>query len=165
MSEPFLGEIRLMSFNHNPKRWALCNGQTLPISTNQALFSLLGTTYGGNGQTTFALPDLRGRVPVGWGSGFELGQTGGEAAHAVTMSEMPTHVHQLLGTSERATTAAPGGNVLAGAKAGYRPVEGVTSLRPDTVANSGGSQLHENRQPFLTMSFCIAMTGIFPSRT
>lgn len=164
MSEPFLGEIRLMSFNYNPKYWVQCNGQIVSIAQNTALFSLLGTTYGGNGQTTFALPDLRGKVPVGWGGGFVLGQTGGEAAHTVTIAEMPTHVHQLVGTTDRATTPAPSGNLLAGAKAGYRTAEGVTTLRPDAIANVGGSQPHENRQPYLAMTFCIAMAGIFPSR-
>ncbi|CAM3458184.1 tail fiber protein [Nocardioides dubius] len=164
MSEPFLGEIRLMSFAYPPKNWALCNGQILSIAQNTALFSLLGTTYGGNGQTTFALPELRGRVPLGWGDGFDLGQTGGETAHTITLAEMPTHVHQLTASTARASSAAPAGNLLAAAKAGYRPPGSVVALRADALTNVGGTQPHENRQPFLTMSFCIAMAGIYPSR-
>lgn len=165
MSEPFLGELRLMSFVHPPKNWALCNGQFLPINQNQALFSLLGTTYGGNGQTNFALPDLRGRVPVGWGSGFNLGQSGGEAAHTITTAEVPTHVHQLTASTARSSSTVPAGNLLAAAKTSYRPAENVVALRTDALTNVGGAQPHENRQPFLTMSFCIALTGIYPSRT
>jgi len=112
VAEPFLGELRMMSFNFPPKGWAFCNGQTLAIAQNQALFSLLGTTYGGNGQTTFALPDLRGRVPVHWGSGRTLGEQGGEAAHTLIAAELPTHTHQLIATSVEGTALLPGGNLL-----------------------------------------------------
>src|SRR4051794_11044447 len=113
MAEPFLSEIRIMSFVYAPKGWALCNGQFLPINQNQALFSLLGTTFGGNGQTTFALPDLRGKVPIHVGSGHTLGEKGGEQAHTLSLSEMPTHTHVLSGTSNAGTALVPGGNLLA----------------------------------------------------
>src|ERR1700760_13539 len=114
MSTPFMSEIRIMSFNFAPKGWALCNGQLLPINQNQALFSLLGTVYGGNGQTTFALPDVRGRVPLHVGSGFSLGERGGEYAHTLTTAEVPQHNHQAQGSSTAGNTDIPAGNVLAG---------------------------------------------------
>ncbi|WGY03958.1 tail fiber protein [Nocardioides sp. QY071] len=166
MAEPFLSEIRLMSFNFPPQGWALCNGQFLPINQNQALFSLLGTTYGGNGQTTFALPDLRGRVPIHMGGGFTLGQTGGQEAHTVTVGELPAHTHAVrVSATSTGGTASPAGAYLGGANNAYRSGPASTSLNPASVTSVGGSQPHENRQPFLTLSFCIALQGIFPSQT
>jgi microcystin-dependent protein len=167
MAEPFLSELRLFSFNFAPKGWALCNGQFLPINQNQALFSLLGTTYGGNGQTTFALPDLRGRVPIHVGSGFTLGQNGGQQAHTLTISELPQHMHFLQATTAAANNATPAGTMLLGATAPndfYTGVAGLTALAAGTVSNVGGSQPHMNMQPYLTLSWCIALQGIFPSQ-
>lgn len=163
MAEPFLSEIRIMSFIFAPKGWALCNGQFLPINQNQGLFSLLGTTFGGNGQTTFALPDLRGRTPIHVGSGHTLGEKGGEQAHTLTIAEIPTHTHVLNANSGNATTPIPGGNLLGAANNLYASPTNLTSLSPTMVANTGGSQAHLNMQPFLTLSFCIALQGIFPS--
>ena len=167
MSEPFLSEIKIMAFGFPPKGWALCNGQFLPINQNQALFALLGTTYGGNGQTTFALPNLRGRVPIHMGSGHTLGEAAGQTAHTVTISEMPQHIHQLNGTTSGVSTIVALGNLLGAAAATdplYADVKELTTLAPDSVSNVGGSQPHENMQPYLTLNFCIALQGIFPSR-
>ncbi len=163
MSEPFLSEIRIFSFNFAPKGWAMCNGQLLPINQNQALFSLLGTTYGGNGQTTFALPDLRGRVPIHFGS-HTLGERAGEEAHTLNLNEMPAHLHQEMASSSVGDAVNPIGAALASASNVYRMADSLTSLNPASVSNVGGSQPHENRQPFLTLNFCIALQGIFPSR-
>lgn len=166
MAEPFLGEIRLMSFNFAPKGWALCNGASLPINQNQALFSLLGTTYGGNGQTTFALPDLRSRVPIHAGSGFTLGQRGGEETHTLSAAEMPQHLHTLTATSALGNVATVANNALASSPAlPYARPAALTTLQSATLANRGGSQAHENMQPFLTLNFSIALQGIFPSQT
>jgi len=168
MAEPFLSEIRMMSFAFAPKGWALCNGQTLPINQNQALFSLLGTTFGGNGQTTFALPDLRGRTPIHVGSGHTLGESAGEQAHTLSIAELPTHAHVLNATSADGTTAIPtGSTVLAASKnfEAYRPATSLVAMEAGSIANVGGSQAHLNMQPFLTLSFCIALQGIFPSPT
>lgn len=169
MSEPFMAEIKIMSFNFPPKGWALCNGQLLPINQNQALFSLLGTTYGGDGRVNFALPDLRGRVPVHRVPGtYDMGQKGGETAHTVTASEMPTHAHA-VSASATATggVSAPTNNYLGGANNAYHAMPkqgGVTTLNPGTVTNTGGGQPHPNMQPYLTLNFCIALQGIFPSQ-
>ena len=166
MSEPFLSEIRLMSFVFAPRGWALCNGQLLPINQNQALFSLLGTTYGGNGQTTFALPDLRSRAPVHVGSGHTLGERGGEAAHTVSIAELPTHAHTVVGTTASATGRLVGPTVGLGTSTGsaaYSPPGAPVAMAASSLGPVGGSQAHENRQPFLTLSFCIALQGIFPS--
>jgi microcystin-dependent protein len=165
MSEPFLSEIKIVAFNFPPKGWALCNGQLLPINQNQALFSLLGTTYGGNGQTNFALPDLRGAVPMHMGSGFTLGQTGGQTAHTVTISEMPTHTHVLNAANKDGTVPAPTGQLLAQFSSAYRQPTSLVPLLAGTVTNTGGSQAHENMSPYLTLNFCIALQGIFPSQT
>lgn len=166
MAEPFLAEIRLMSFGFPPKGWALCNGQLLPINQNQALFSLLGTTFGGDGRVNFALPDLRSRVPIHVGSGHTLGERGGEEAHILSIAELPTHTH-LVQASSKVTggQATPSGAYLGGANNAYRSAPGGATMRPDTITNTGGSQPHLNLQPFLTISFCIALQGIFPSQT
>jgi microcystin-dependent protein len=166
MSEPFLGEIRIMSFNFAPKGWAMCNGQFLPINQNQALFSLLGTTYGGNGQTTFALPDLRSDVPIHMGQGFTQGQKGGEQAHTLTMQEMTQHIHLGQVRTVNATTGNPANNFLAGVPTfAYRNnLSNLTTLLPASVTNYGGSQPHNNMMPYLTLTFCIALQGIFPSQ-
>ena len=163
MSEPFLSEIRIMSFTFAPKGWAQCNGQTLPINQNQALFSLLGTTFGGNGQTTFQLPDLRAKVPIHVGTGYTLGTTGGEQAHTLTANEMPMHTHSLSGSATNADAVVPTGNVLAQVADTYGVPAQLTTLDPSTNGAVGGSQAHMNMQPFLTLNFCIALQGIFPS--
>jgi len=165
MAEPFLSEIRLMSFVFAPKGWALCNGQLLPISQNQALFSLLGTTFGGDGRLEFALPDLRGRTPIHVGSSHTLGERGGEQAHTISMSEMPTHTHVLNGAANAATTDTPANNLVMGQSTIdlYRSPTTLAVMDPGSVSSVGGSQAHLNMQPFLTLSFCIALQGIFPS--
>lgn len=168
MAEPFLSEIRIMSFGFAPKGWALCNGQLLPINQNQALFSLLGTTFGGDGRVNFALPDNRGRVPIHVGGGHTLGERGGEQAHTLSISEIPTHTHRVQASNITGTAAVPA-NSLTLANSGnydaYRPLTNPTTLAPATVGNVGGGQAHLNMQPFLTLSFCIALQGIFPSPT
>ena len=163
MAEPFLSEIRIMSFVFAPKGWALCNGQLLPINQNQALFSLLGTTFGGDGRVNFALPDLRGRTPIHVGSGHTLGEGGGEQAHTLSIAEIPTHVHSVnvggVGNVPNPTSAlyANANNQC------YNAAQALISFPPGCVTNTGGSQAHLNMQPFLTLSFCIALQGIFPS--
>jgi microcystin-dependent protein len=166
MAEPFLSEIRLMSFVFAPRGWALCNGQLLPINQNQALFSLLGTTFGGDGRVNFALPDLRGRVPIHVGGAHTLGERGGEQAHTLTTGELPAHTHQFRSSTAVATTRSPGGNLAAQSAAAnlYGPATNPVAMAPDSLANAGGSQAHLNMQPFLTISFCIALQGIFPSQ-
>jgi microcystin-dependent protein len=164
MAEPFLSEIRIMSFVFAPKGWALCNGQLLPINQNQALFSLLGTTFGGDGRVNFALPDLRGRTPIHVGKAHTLGEKGGEQAHTLSIAEIPTHAHVLFGSNTAGNAANPNNGVFAQASNVYAaPGGAVTSLNPASVTNTGGSQAHLNMQPFLTLSFCIALQGIFPS--
>jgi microcystin-dependent protein len=167
MAEPFLSEIRIMSFGFPPKGWSLCNGQLMPINQNQALFALLGTTYGGNGQTNFALPDLRANVPIHRSRDFNLGQKGGETAHTLTMSEMPLHPHLAQVRTVNGTSANPANNFLAGVVTfAYRNnISNLTTLNPATLTNVGGSQAHNNMQPYLVLSFCIALQGIFPSQT
>ena len=164
MAEPFLSEIRLFSFNFPPKGWAFCNGQFLPINQNQALFSLLGTTYGGNGQTTFALPDLRGRCATHEGAGFTLGQAGGEIAHTLTQNELPTHLHSLQGANKDGDQPIPTGFLLGNVNNLYRAATNLTTLLAGTVTNVGGSQAHTNMSPYLVINFCIALQGIFPSQ-
>lgn len=165
MGTPFLGEIRIVSFNFAPQGWAFCNGQFLPINQNQPLFSILGTTYGGNGQTTFALPDLRGRAPLHRGSNFTLGQRGGAEFHTLTQSEMPAHTHQMQVSNSTGDTVLPTNAALANSPAKiYHAPTNLTTLNPTSVTNAGGSQAHENRQPFLVLNFCIALIGVFPSQ-
>jgi microcystin-dependent protein len=172
MADPFLAEIRMFSFNFAPQGWAMCNGQLLPINQNQGLFALLGITYGGNGQTNFALPDLRGRVPIHEGAGFNLGQTGGEDAHTLSISELPAHAHTLnavapndssgntnIPTGAYFSNTAPAEVYNSGAG---NPV--VLTPLPATVANTGGSQPHLNQPPFLTINFSIALIGLFPAQ-
>src|SRR5438270_625148 len=164
MAEPFLSEIRLMSFVFAPKGWALCNGQLWPINQNQPLFSLLGTTFGGDGRVNFALPDLRGRTPIHVGSGHTLGERGGEQAHTLSISELPTHTHAANASGAQGDTPIPVGHLLADSPTQLYTAPGnLTTLSPSTVANVGGSQAHLNMEPFLTLSFCIALQGIFPS--
>jgi microcystin-dependent protein len=169
MAEPFLSEIRIMSFVFPPKGWALCNGQLLPINQNQALFSLLGTTFGGDGRVNFALPDLRGRTPIHVGSGHTLGDRGGEQAHTLSIAEIPTHTHvaQASSATSNASPPSPTNNILASSNPAlvYNSPTGLAAMSPSTVTNVGGSQAHLNMQPFLTLSFCIALQGIFPSPT
>ena len=167
MAEPFLSEIRIMSFSFAPKGWALCNGQLLPINQNQALFSLLGTTFGGDGRVNFALPDLRGRVPIHVGSGHTLGERAGEQAHTLSIAELPAHVHNVgvinntIADQQYPSTTthwASGGSF-----AGFHQSSN-TGMDPGTVLPTGGSQAHLNMQPFLTLNVCIALQGIFPSQ-
>jgi microcystin-dependent protein len=170
MAEPFLSEIRIMSFGFPPKGWALCDGQLLPINQNQALFSLLGTTFGGDGRVNFGLPNLQGRAPIHVGSGHTLGERGGEQAHTLSISELPTHTHTLNASKTDGDAPVPAtataGDVLARTvNQIYGPPTGLTALVPGTVTNVGGSQAHLNMQPFLVLNFCIALQGIFPSAT
>jgi microcystin-dependent protein len=169
MAEPFLSEIRIMSFGFAPKGWALCNnGQLLPINQNQALFSLLGTTFGGDGRVNFALPDLRGRIPIHVGSGHTLGERGGEPAHTLSIAELPEHVHTANANTTVASTNSPSPNVRL-AQSNFSMLYGTASnlvaMAPNAVTSVGGSQAHLNMQPFLTLSLCIALQGIFPSPT
>jgi microcystin-dependent protein len=164
MAEPFLSEIRIFGFNYAPKSWAMCNGQFLPINQNQALFSLLGTTYGGNGQTTFALPDLRAKVPIHVGNGHTLGETGGSNAVTLNIQQLPQHIHFFQATNDGPTATAPASdNVIASSPSNTFAPSGAAVAMADTVKHVGGSQPHENRQPYLGLNFCIALQGIFPS--
>ena len=163
MAEPFMSEIRIMSFGYAPREWAQCNGQLLPINQNQGLFSLLGTTFGGDGRVNFALPDLRARVPIHVSSSHTLGERGGEQAHTVSVAELPQHVHQMNGSATNADVVSPTDNVVAQSSQLYGPAAQQTALDPSTNGSTGGSQAHLNMQPFLTLNFCIALIGIFPS--
>ena len=163
MAEPFLSEIRIMSFPFAPKGWAMCNGQLMPINQNQALFSLLGTTFGGDGRVNFALPDQRGRVPIHVGGGHTLGERGGEEAHTLSVAEIPTHIHAMNGSSTNADNVSPGTNVLAQTSQMYTTPQNLIALDPSTNGPVGGSQAHLNNQPYLALTFCIALQGIFPS--
>jgi len=165
MAEPFLSEVRIFSFVFAPKGWALCDGQLLPINQNQALFSLLGTTFGGDGRVNFGLPDLRGRVPIHVGSSHTLGERGGEQGHTLSISEIPTHTHVLSAAAANADNNDATGRYFGAAAALYHAPTTLTPLTAATVSNTGGSQAHYNMQPFLTLSFGIALQGIFPSPT
>jgi len=169
MAEPFLSEIRIMSFVFPPKGWALCDGQLLPINQNQALFSLLGTTFGGDGRVNFGLPDLRGRTPIHVGSSHTLGERGGEQAHTLSIAEVPGHNHMV---NINNTLGGPDENTNymlsnSGEEKRFSTTAGTNfvAMNPSTISNVGGSQAHLNMQPFLTLSFCIALQGIFPSQT
>ncbi len=171
MAEPFLSEIRMMSFGFAPRGWALSNGQLLPINQNQALFSLLGTTFGGDGRVNFALPNLQGRTPIHTGNGHTLGEPGGEQAHTLSTNEIPQHNHivSAISTANTGTNVVnPSGQFFAtSTPATLYNSSGanLTTLAANTVASVGGSQPHLNMQPFLTINFCIALQGIFPSQT
>jgi microcystin-dependent protein len=165
MSEPFLGEIKLVSFGFAPRGWALCNGQLLPINQNQELCSILGTTFGGYGSTNFALPNFQGRVPLHSGAGVTLGESSGESAHTLTAAEMPAHSHSLPASSNAADQTNPVGSYFAASESftAYASAPSV-GMSPQAVSSAGGSQAHENRPPHLVLSFVIALVGIFPSR-
>ncbi|HEY3343861.1 MAG TPA: tail fiber protein [Anaerolineaceae bacterium] len=165
MAEPFLSEIHIMSFGFPPKGWALCDGQLLPINQNQGLFSLLGTTYGGDGRVNFGLPNLQGRAPIHMGNGHSLGELGGEQSHTLSISEIPNHDHLLLASSNPGDQNVPTNNVLARTTTNYysNPAN-LTSLSAGSISNVGGSQAHTNMQPYLVLSFCIALQGVFPSQ-
>jgi len=169
MGTPILGEIKIISWNFAPQGWAFCNGQFLPINQNQALFSILGTAFGGNGQTTFALPDFRGRVPIHMGAGFTVGEKAGQEAHTLTMSEMPAHNHFMnVSTTSTDNAATSGSSNYWGKTADntllYASGQGNSAMSPSTSGMIGGSQAHENRQPYLVLNFIIALQGVFPSR-
>ena len=165
MSEPFLSEVRIVSFNFAPQGWALCNGQLLQINQNQALFSLLGTTYEGNGQTTFALPNLQGKLSMHTGNNFFLGQASGEQTHTLTTTEMPTHTHVPNASSSPPNINTPANNFWA-SNTGFAPYGTIPneSMSPIALTNTGGSQPHDNMAPYLVLNFIIALQGIFPSR-
>jgi microcystin-dependent protein len=166
MSEPFIGEIKIVAFNFAPRQYAQCDGALLPINQNQALFSILGTTYGGNGQTTFALPDMRGRVPVHSGNGIILGQKSGEENHTLITTELPGHNHQLNGSNQAGTLATPVSNYMPTSnESAYSPPNAPSAtMVANEVSNTGGSQPHNNMQPYLVINVIIALQGIFPSR-
>jgi microcystin-dependent protein len=163
MGTPYLGEVKICAFNFAPKGWAMCNGQLMAINQNQALFALLGTFYGGNGVQTFALPNLQGRAPVHQGSGFVVGQVGGEVNHTVILSELPAHVHGIGAVSHPGTSNAPAANYFAAHRGGYADSPN-DQLVAQTVSNVGGSQPHNNLPPILVLNFCVALVGVFPSR-
>ena len=165
MSEPFLGQIQMFGFNFAPRGWAFCDGQLLPINQNQSLFAVLGTTYGGDGRTTFALPDLRGRAPTHVGSGRPLGRRSGEEGHTLSGLEMPQHQHAVLANSDDGDTLLPSGNVLARTLAEiYHGPTNLNGTQSSTISPVGNGQAHDNMQPFLAISFAIALQGVFPSR-
>jgi microcystin-dependent protein len=164
VSEPFISEIKIVTWNFPPKGWAFCNGQLLPINQNQALFSLLGTTYGGDGRTTFALPNLQGRTAIHNGQGFTLGQAGGEQNHTLTIGEMPPHTHAAYATTSASDSYEPTNNYLGAADNMYAPAADLTAIHQSTVSTVGAGQPHNNMQPYLVLNFIIALQGIFPSQ-
>ena len=171
MSEPFLAEVRIFGFNFAPRGWAFCDGQILPINQNQSLYSLLGTTYGGDGRTTFALPDVRGRVPIhvgrsNGGGEHREGQKSGEETHTLAANEMPQHTHVLRASSDVGNQVNPSGHLLADSAPNelYTAPASLVNFRAGTITNVGGSQAHENMQPYLALNYCIALQGLFPSR-
>ncbi len=165
MSNPYLGEIRMVGFGFAPKGWAACNGQTMPINQNQALFALLGTTFGGDGITTFLLPDFRGRAPIEVGTQFTFGQKGGEELHTLVTAEMAGHTHTATASSAPSTLGPPTGNFWATGISQYAASPFNTAMASQAIANAGGSQGHENRSPYLVINFIIALSGIFPTRS
>lgn len=165
MSEPFLAEVRMVGFNFAPRGWAFCDGQILPINQNQSLFSLLGTTYGGDGRTSFGLPELRGRTPVHVGNGHALGEKAGEDQHTFSLSEIPQHTHVPQGANVPGDQPNPAGSVPATAPDNvYGARSDTVTMNAGMVANAGIGQSHENMMPFLAISFVIALQGLFPSR-
>jgi microcystin-dependent protein len=172
MADPFVAEIRIFGFNFAPKGWAFCDGQILPLSQNMALFSLLGTTYGGNGMSTFALPNLQGRAPMQPGQGpglslHDLGEEGGSETVTLIESEIPSHTHALQGVASLSAARTPAGNALARSRGGnaYTAATNMVAMAPEAVAPVGGDQPHNNMQPYLGLNFCIALQGVFPQRT
>lgn len=165
MSEPYLGEVKIISWNFAPKGWAFCNGQLLPINQNQALFSILGTTYGGDGRVNFALPNLQGRAPVHTGNGITLGELGGESAHTLSIAEVPAHNHVPVGSKSVGSTG-PAASLWATDNTGANPygISANTAMNPACITAAGGSQPHENMSPYLVLNFVIALQGIFPSQ-
>ena len=164
MSEPFLAEIKIVSFNFPPKGWAFCNGALLPINQNQALFSILGTTFGGDGRVTFALPNLQGRSPVHVGNGIVLGEQGGETAHTLNIAELPAHTHVPVGSGSAPSLASPAGNLWATNTTNPYSASPNNAMNPACITPTGGSQPHENMSPYLVLNFIIALQGIFPSQ-
>ena len=169
MAQPYVGEIRMFAGNFAPAGWMFCEGQLLPISENETLFQLLGTTYGGDGESTFALPDLRGRIPIHQGNGFILADTGGAEEITLTVQQIPAHSHPLLGTSNFATTTSAQGNVAAAASvvnvSAYGSDQPIAAVNPQSIGAVGGSQPHTNFQPYLCVDFIISLFGLFPSPT
>ncbi|BDH60584.1 tail Collar domain-containing protein [Lysinibacillus sp. PLM2] len=164
MAEPFIGEIRCFSFGRIPSGWAPCNGQLLPINQNQALYAILGTTYGGNGFTTFALPDLRGRVPVHVGNGVSLGQKAGEEAHTLTVNEIPAHTHPISASSNEANKRTANGHVWGKPTINVYATQSNSVMSAQALTTAGGSNPHPNMQPYNVANYCIALIGIFPTR-
>jgi microcystin-dependent protein len=166
MGQPFIGEIRMFAGNFAPAGWAFCEGQPLPISENDVLFQLIGTMYGGDGESVFNLPDLRSRVPIHAGNGFTQAGTGGAEEVTLTVNQIPSHSHPLIASTAVGTAASPQGNVLAasGSSNVYRPAPGAAALAPEAVGSAGGSQPHTNLQPYLGMNFIISLFGIFPTQ-
>jgi microcystin-dependent protein len=170
MAQPYVGEIRMFAGNFAPAGWMFCEGQLLPISEYETLFNLIGTTYGGDGQSTFALPDLRGRIPIHFGNGFTLAETGGAETITLTVSQIPAHSHAFLGTQNPTGQAAPSPSVLPGVLSlatvtPYGTDAPTTSLNASSITSTGGSQPHNNFQPYLCVDFIISLFGIFPSQT
>ncbi|MGE5704361.1 MAG: phage tail protein [Clostridia bacterium] len=164
MSEPFVGEIRLFANNYAPRGWMFCEGQILQINQNQALYSLLGTVYGGNGVTTFALPDYRGRVPIHVSQTIPLGTAQGEAAHTLTINEIPQHTHQVSASSNTPSSPYPANNAWAATDNTYDPAATMVTMNANAIGTAGGSQPHNNMQPYLVLNYAIAVQGIYPSR-
>lgn len=167
MAQPYVGEIRMFAGNFAPAGWMFCEGQLLPISENETLFQLIGTTYGGDGESTFGLPDLRGRLPLHQGNGFVMASTGGAEEVTLTVNQIPTHSHALLGTGSLANDGNPGNNLLAQATTfdPYQSNPAATAMAPQAIGPVGGSQPHTNFQPYLCVDFIISLFGIFPSQT
>jgi microcystin-dependent protein len=167
MAQPYVGEIRMFAGSFNPNGWAFCDGALLPISENDVLFQLIGTTYGGDGQETFALPDLRGRIPLHFGNGFIQAETGGVETVTLTTNQIPAHNHAAVATQNIATQQLPTGNLLAQSTLGKLYIQDTASsaLAPNTIGSTGGNQPHENLQPYLCINFIISLFGIYPSQT